>query len=143
MDRYLALDTETYLPGDVLTKVDRMSMAHGLEVRSPFLDYRIHEFAAALPASLKIRRGTTKYLLRQLALRRGLPADLVSRRKQGFGVPVGTWLRGDLRAWMTDVLSTPRATFTITSWQGLSRAYRSTRLRCGRPHRSALEPAGT
>ena len=107
VSRYLALDTETYLPGDVLLKVDRMSMAHNLEVRSPFLDYRVHEFAARLPGSLKLHRTTTKFLLRRLALRRGLPKDLVRRPKQGFGVPVGRWLREDLRPWMRDVLLDP------------------------------------
>ncbi|HET7590138.1 MAG TPA: asparagine synthase (glutamine-hydrolyzing) [Solirubrobacterales bacterium] len=107
VDRYLALDTATYLPGDLLLKVDRMSMADALEVRSPFLDYRVHEFAAALPERLKLRGRTTKWALKKLAAQRGLPPDLVNRRKQGFGVPVGTWLRGPLRPWLEDLLLEP------------------------------------
>jgi asparagine synthase (glutamine-hydrolysing) len=94
----------TYLPDDLLTKVDRMSMAHALEVRSPFLDYRVQEFAASLPARYKLRRGRAKWCLKELARRRGLPTDLVHRRKQGFGIPVGEWFRGELRGWLEDIL---------------------------------------
>jgi len=104
VDRYLALDTETYLPGDLLVKVDRMSMAHGLEVRSPLLDHRLHEFAAGLPGHLKLRRGRTKWLLKELAARRGLPRDLVHRAKHGFGIPVGEWFRDELRGWLEGLL---------------------------------------
>jgi asparagine synthase (glutamine-hydrolysing) len=107
VDRYLALDTATYLPGDLLLKVDRMSMAHALEVRSPLLDHHVHEYAAALPAGLKLRKGTTKWLLKQLATRRGLPEHLVHRRKQGFGIPIGEWFRGELRPWIEGVLRDP------------------------------------
>jgi asparagine synthase (glutamine-hydrolysing) len=107
VDRYLALDTATYLPGDLLLKVDRMSMAHALEVRSPLLDHHVHEFAAALPPGLKLRKGTTKWLLKQLATRRGLPEHLVHRRKQGFGIPIGEWFRGELRPWIEGVLRDP------------------------------------
>jgi len=108
VNRYLALDTNTYLPGDVLAKVDRMSMAHSLEVRSPFLDYRVYELAARLPQGLKLRGRTTKYLLRQLARRRGVPDDLVDRKKRGFGVPIGEWFRGELRSWVEGVIRDPR-----------------------------------
>ena len=108
VDRYLALDTATYLPGDLLLKVDRMSMAHALEVRSPLLDHNVYAYAAALPADLKLRRGTTKWLLKQLAARRGLPDHLVNRRKQGFGIPIGEWFRDELRPWIEDVLRDPR-----------------------------------
>jgi asparagine synthase (glutamine-hydrolysing) len=107
VDRYLALDTATYLPGDLLVKVDRMSMAHALEVRSPLLDHQVHEFAAALPGDLKLRRGTTKWLLKQLATRRELPEHLVHRRKQGFGLPIREWFRGELRPWIEGVLRDP------------------------------------
>lgn len=107
VDRYLALDTATYLPGDLLLKVDRMSMAHALEVRSPFLDYRVHEFAASLPERMKLRGRTTKWALKEIARRRGLPDDLVHRRKQGFGVPVGAWMRGPLRGWLEELLLDP------------------------------------
>jgi asparagine synthase (glutamine-hydrolysing) len=107
VDRYLALDTATYLPGDLLLKVDRMSMAHALEVRSPLLDHHVFAYAAALPGDLKLRRGTTKWLLKQLAARRGLPEHLVHRAKQGFGVPMGEWFRSELRPWIEDVLRDP------------------------------------
>ncbi|MBS0548333.1 MAG: asparagine synthase (glutamine-hydrolyzing) [Proteobacteria bacterium] len=107
VDRYLALDTATYLPGDLLLKVDRMSMADALEVRSPLLDYRVHEFAARLPGRMKLRGKTTKWALKELAGRRGLPRDLVHRRKQGFGVPLATWFRGPLRGWLESLLLDP------------------------------------
>jgi asparagine synthase (glutamine-hydrolysing) len=109
VDRYLALDTATYLPGDLLLKVDRASMAEALEVRSPLLDHRVHELAAALPERMKLRGRTTKWALKQIARRRGLPDDLVHRRKQGFGVPVGSWMRGPLRGWLEDLLLDPRS----------------------------------
>ncbi len=109
-NRYLALDVETYLPGDLLTKVDRMSMTHGLEVRSPMLDYRLHEWAAGLPGHFKIKGGRAKWMLKDLAARRGLPPELVDRRKQGFGVPIGDWFRADLRPWLEDVLLDPGTT---------------------------------
>ncbi len=108
VNRYLALDTATYLPGDILAKVDRTSMAHGLEVRSPFLDYRVYEFAAGLPERLKLRGRRTKYLLRALAAQRGLPERVSERPKQGFGVPIGEWFRSELREWLDDVLGDPR-----------------------------------
>ncbi len=108
VDRYLALDTETYLPGDLLVKVDRMAMSTALEVRSPFLDYRVYEYAAAMPGRMKLRGRTTKWALKEIARRRGLPDDLVDRRKQGFGIPIGSWFRGDLRTWVEDLLLDPR-----------------------------------
>ena len=110
VDVYTSLDVATYLPGSVLIKVDRMSMAHGLEVRSPLLDYRVQEYAARLPARLKLRRGTLKWPLRELARRRGLPDEIVNRRKAGFGIPIGEWFRGDLRPWIEDVLLDGRTT---------------------------------
>jgi asparagine synthase (glutamine-hydrolysing) len=107
IDRYLALDTSTYLPGDLLLKVDRMSMASALEVRSPLLDHRVHEFAARMPARMKLRARDTKWALKELAKRRGLPDDLVHRRKQGFGVPIGAWIRQELRPWAEGILLDP------------------------------------
>lgn len=109
VDRFLALDTATYLPGDLLLKVDRMSMSAALEVRAPLLDHRVHELAARLPPSMKLRGRETKWALKELARRRGLPDDLVRRPKQGFGVPVGAWLRDPLRPWVEDVLLDPRS----------------------------------
>lgn len=95
-EQMLFLDQETYLVNDLNTKVDRMSMAHGLEVRSPFQDHRLAEFAAELPQHLKIQWRTGKYLLKKWA-RPQLPASIIYRKKQGFGVPVGAWLRGPLQ----------------------------------------------
>jgi asparagine synthase (glutamine-hydrolysing) len=109
VNRYCRLDATTYLPGDVLLKVDRMSMAHALEVRSPFLDYRVQEHAARLPSRFKLRGNTTKWVLRELALRRGVPESAVQRPKMGFSIPVGTWFRGPLRGWITDLLLSPEA----------------------------------
>ena len=89
VDRYLALDTATYLPGDLLVKVDRMSMAHALEVRSPFLDYRVYRVRRELPAGLKLRRRTHEVAAQGAAPATRAPDHLVDRRKQGFGIPVG------------------------------------------------------
>lgn len=89
-------DLMTYLPCDLMTKVDIASMAHGLECRQPFLDYRLVEWAASLPSSLKFRRGRGKYLLRR-AFGELLPRQIWNRRKMGFGVPLGTWFQNELR----------------------------------------------
>jgi asparagine synthase (glutamine-hydrolysing) len=101
--RALYLDLKTWLADDGLVKVDRMSMAHALEVRCPLLDHRIIEFAARLPARLKLAGGTTKLLLRRVAERR-LPADVLARPKRGFAPPVSRWLREDLRDFSRDLL---------------------------------------
>jgi len=95
------LDFVTYLPDDILVKVDRASMAVGLEVRSPLLDHRVVEYALGLPMAFKERRGEAKWLLKQLLYKR-VPRPLVDRPKQGFGVPLGRWLLGPLRAQMDD-----------------------------------------
>lgn len=97
-ERMMFYDAKTFLPDSVLCKVDRAAMAVGLESRAPFLDHRVVEFAAKLPLGMKIRGGCGKWIVREI-LHRHVPAPLVERPKMGFGVPVGTWLRGPLRDW--------------------------------------------
>jgi asparagine synthase (glutamine-hydrolysing) len=103
--RLQAADVAEYLPNDILTKSDRMSMAHGLEVRSPFLDPDLADFALRLPEGLKVsRRGETKRVLRELA-RRSYDVDVAGASKQGFSIPVHAWLRGEARPLVDDLLS--------------------------------------
>ena len=106
--RLLQLNFGTYLLDDLLVKMDRMSMAHGLEARSPFLDTALVEFGASLPNSLRMRWGRGKLLLRR-AMKGILPESILARGKMGFGAPLGTWFRGDLGPFVSERLLDPRS----------------------------------
>jgi asparagine synthase (glutamine-hydrolysing) len=108
IDASLLTDTMTYLPNDLLVKVDIASMAVSLEARSPFLDHHMIEFAASLPERLKLRGLTTKYLLKRV-LRRLLPRENLTRRKMGFGVPINHWFRARLQAFLRETLLSEKA----------------------------------
>jgi len=108
VDASLLTDTMTYLPNDLLVKMDIASMTVSLEARSPFLDHHLMEFAASLPEKLKLRRMTTKYLLKRI-LKDLVPAENLSRGKMGFGVPIGHWFRGTMQPFLRETLLSEKA----------------------------------
>jgi asparagine synthase (glutamine-hydrolysing) len=134
LNRYLHVDQNFYLPDDILYKTDRMSMAHSLEVRPPFLDHRIVEFAASLPRRLKIRGSKQKFVLREL-MRGKLPEIVLTRKKTGFDIPTHDWFRGTLRGMLMDTL-TPDAivatgVFEARAIDGLIRDHMERRINVG------------
>jgi asparagine synthase (glutamine-hydrolysing) len=103
LSKLQGLDAKNYLPLDILTKVDRMSMAHSIEARVPLLDHKLVEFAATIPPEMNLRGGTTKYVLKR-AMKGILPERIINRPKRGFAVPLGYWFRGKLGAYVRDLL---------------------------------------
>ena len=108
LSRLLYLDTKTYLNGDILAKVDRMSMATSLEVRVPMLDHQFVEWVTSLPVEWKFRSGARKHILKKLAERVGIPSEVIHRRKQGFQLPLVEWMRDEQKARFWNILLEPR-----------------------------------
>lgn len=102
------MDQQTYLPDDILQKVDRASMAYSLEVRVPLLDHRLVEFSWRVPSHLQLQQGRGKIIMRKL-LERFIPRHLIERPKRGFSIPLSDWLKGDLRAWAESLIESPAA----------------------------------
>jgi asparagine synthase (glutamine-hydrolysing) len=99
----LYIDTKTWLPDDLLIKADKITMANSVELRVPFLDHKLLEFAASLPSNFKVRGLTTKYIAKS-ALKKHVPESIIKRKKAGFPVPYAAWLRGPLRDWFSGLI---------------------------------------
>lgn len=112
LNQMMYVDTRLYLPADMLVKIDRMTMAHGLEAREPYLDYRVIELSARMPASLKLRGWSQKKYVLKKALHGRVPNEVLYRRKQGFNVPKALWMRGGMRDFVHDMLSPARVKAT-------------------------------
>jgi asparagine synthase (glutamine-hydrolysing) len=108
LNKMLYVDTKTWLPDDLLIKADKITMANSIELRVPFLDHKVMEFAASLPANFKVHGFTTKYLAKK-ALSQRVPQEIINRKKTGFPVPYESWLRKDLNSWLRDLLLSQRA----------------------------------
>ena len=108
LSKILYTDLKTYLPGDILVKVDRMSMANSLEVRAPILDHKVIEFAASIPYNLKYRGKEKKYILKE-SFKKILPEEILYRKKMGFSVPLASWFRSDIRAFASEYIFSPNA----------------------------------
>jgi asparagine synthase (glutamine-hydrolysing) len=107
VDRMLYTDLMTRMPDHLLVTVDRMSMAHSLETRSPLIDHKVVEYAAAIPGAMKLKNNHLKYVLKKVAARY-LPDELITRKKQGFGFPLGIWMRTELRQFMQNLFAESR-----------------------------------
>jgi asparagine synthase (glutamine-hydrolysing) len=124
IEPFLRFDQDYYLPDDILYKVDRMSMAHSLEVRPPFLDDRIVRFAATLPAGLKLKGSNSKIVLREL-MKKKLPATILSRSKMGFDIPVHDWFRSSLKDFLMETMNERTVTESgLFEWQGVNEILR-------------------
>ena len=133
LDATLLTDQMTYLPNDLLVKVDIATMANSLEARSPLLDHKVIEFAASLPENLKMQRYETKSLLKKVAARL-VPKEVVYRRKMGFGVPIGKWFRGEMRDFVRDVLLSEKSLNRGIAKRGMIEKYVDEHLNAGRDH---------
>jgi asparagine synthase (glutamine-hydrolysing) len=109
VNQMLYVDTKTWLPDELLLKADKVTMANSVELRVPFLDHKVLEFAASLPGRYKVHGRQTKYLLKKVLAGR-VPAEIIKRKKAGFPVPYAKWLQSDLRDWVADLLLDRRAT---------------------------------
>ena len=107
LEKMMTLDTITYLPDDILTKVDRSTMAVSLEARVPFLDYRVVEFSSRIPTGIKINKGVGKWPLREV-LYKYVPKELIERPKMGFSIPLSEWLKDSLKDWAENLINESR-----------------------------------